>query len=186
MKERIPSPAWVPALQYLQKRIAVRGKVRLGRRVHLGLGTTLWAPNGLTVGDNVYVGRFCSIECDGTIGSGTLIGNYVAFVGRYDHDWRTLGVPMAASPWIGNPDYQGVGLGEHVEVGPDVWIGHGAILLAGTRVGRGAIVAAGSVVTRNVDPYGIVAGNPIRVVGERLPDSERAEHERLLRERWGV
>jgi virginiamycin A acetyltransferase len=186
MKERIPSPAWVPALQYLQKRIAVRGKVRLGRRVHLGLGTTLWAPNGLTVGDDVYVGRFCSIECDGTIGSGTLIGNYVAFVGRYDHDWRQLGVPMVASPWIGNPDYHGAGLEDHVDVGPDVWIGHGAILLAGAHVGRGAIIAAGSVVTKDVVPYAIMAGNPARPTGERLAESEQAEHERLLQERWGI
>jgi len=176
----------VPVLQYVQKRIAVRGKVRLGQRVHLGLGTTLWAPSGLTVGDDVYVGRFCSVECDGAIGNGTLIGNFVACVGRYDHDWRKLGVPMAASPWIGNADYQGAGLEDRIDVGQDVWIGHGAILLAGAHVGRGAIVAAGSVVTSHVAPYAIVAGNPVRSIGERLPGSELAEHERLLRERWGV
>ena len=46
----------------------------------------------------------------------------------------------------------------------DVWIGHGAIIIAGVTIGRGAIVATGSVVNRAVKPYAIVAGMPARVV----------------------
>ena len=48
----------------------------------------------------------------------------------------------------------------------DVWIGIGAIILKGTRVGKGARVAAGSVVTHDVPPGGVVAGNPARIVAE--------------------
>jgi acetyltransferase-like isoleucine patch superfamily enzyme len=186
MKDRIHSPAWVAAIQHLQKRIAVRGNVSLGRHVHVGLGSSLWAPRELTVGDDVYLGRFCTIECDGAIGAGSLIANHVAFVGRYDHDWRQVGVPIVASPWIGNSDYRGPGAGQRIEVGADVWIGHGAIVLGGTSVGRGAIVAAGSVVTNDVAPYDVVAGNPARPVGERLPESSRAKHEDLLLKSWGI
>ncbi|MEF7616504.1 CatB-related O-acetyltransferase [Aquincola sp. MAHUQ-54] len=51
----------------------------------------------------------------------------------------------------------------------DVWIGHGAIILpAVNKVGRGAVVAAGAVVTKNVPPYSIVAGNPARVIRMRF------------------
>jgi maltose O-acetyltransferase len=47
------------------------------------------------------------------------------------------------------------------------WVGERAMVLPGRTVGRGAIVGAGSVVTRDVEPYTIVAGNPARVVGDR-------------------
>ncbi|MFW6018788.1 MAG: DapH/DapD/GlmU-related protein [Halapricum sp.] len=52
-----------------------------------------------------------------------------------------------------------------VEIGHDVWIGHGAIVLPGVEIGNGAVVGAGSVVADDVDPYTVVAGvsaEPIR------------------------
>ena len=52
-----------------------------------------------------------------------------------------------------------------VEIGDDVWIGHGAIIMPGVKIGSGAVVAAGAVVTRNVDAHTIVAGVPARPVG---------------------
>jgi maltose O-acetyltransferase len=51
------------------------------------------------------------------------------------------------------------------------WIGERAIVLPGRRVGKGAIVGAGAVVTRDVEPYSIVGGNPARPIGHRGPDS---------------
>ncbi|HEV7252627.1 MAG TPA: DapH/DapD/GlmU-related protein [Mesorhizobium sp.] len=56
-----------------------------------------------------------------------------------------------------------------VTIGHDVWIGHGAIILPGRRVGDGAVVAAGAIVTKDVEPYMIVAGNPARPVRPRFP-----------------
>lgn len=55
-----------------------------------------------------------------------------------------------------------------VEIGNDVWIGHGAFIRPGIRIGDGAIVAAHAVVTKDVPPYSIVAGNPARIVKERF------------------
>jgi phosphonate metabolism protein (transferase hexapeptide repeat family) len=60
--------------------------------------------------------------------------------------------------------------GHHVHIGPDVWIGHGAVVLPGRSIGTGAVVAAGAIVTKDVPAYTIVAGNPARPVKRRFPE----------------
>lgn len=170
-------------LSLLRRPFAVRAHVRVGRRVHIGTGSTLWAPTGLDVGDDVYIGKRCTIECDGSIGRGSLLANDVGLVGRYDHDYLCVGVPVRYSPWIGDRGYSGRGLDLRVVVGEDVWIGFGAVVLSGVTIGRGAIVAAGSLVVSDIPEYAIVAGNPARVVGARFDMSERKRHEKGLEER---
>lgn len=56
-----------------------------------------------------------------------------------------------------------------VTIGHDVWIGHGAIILPGRFVGTGAVIAAAAIVTKDVAPYAIVAGNPARLIRYRFP-----------------
>jgi hypothetical protein len=68
-----------------------------------------------------------------------------------------------------------------VTIGHDVWIGHGAIVLAGRSIGTGAVVAGGAVVTKDVAPYSIVGGNPARPIRRRFPD---AIAERLMALAW--
>lgn len=58
-----------------------------------------------------------------------------------------------------------------VAIGHDVWIGHAAVILPGRSVGDGAVVAAGAIVTRDVAPYAIVAGNPARVIRPRFSEA---------------
>jgi maltose O-acetyltransferase len=58
--------------------------------------------------------------------------------------------------------------GGDVVIGDRVWIGYRAIVLPGVTIGEGAVVGAGSVVTKNVEPYAIMAGNPARKIGERI------------------
>jgi maltose O-acetyltransferase len=67
-----------------------------------------------------------------------------------------------------SPDFHDKG--GDIIVGDRVWIGYRAIVLPGVTIGEGAVVGAGSVVTRNVEPYTIVAGNPARQIGERSID----------------
>jgi acetyltransferase-like isoleucine patch superfamily enzyme len=165
------------AWQWLYGFYGVRKKVSLGRNVHIGIGSILDSYNGLTVGDDTYIGKFCTVECDGQIGSGVMLGNCVGLIGRYDHDFRVVGKTIRRSPWIGDADYAGPGKGLKVIVGDDVWVGYGSIVLSGVTIGRGAIVAAGSVVTRDVEPYSIVAGNPARKRGDRFTAGEVVEHE---------
>lgn len=68
-----------------------------------------------------------------------------------------------------------------VHIGHDVWIGHGAIVLPGRRIGTGAVVGAGAVITRDVEAYTIVAGNPARPIRRRFAE---AVAERLRALAW--
>lgn len=70
---------------------------------------------------------------------------------------------------------------DKVTLGHDVWVGHGGIILPGVTIGTGAVVAAGAVVTKDVDPYTIVAGVPARPVRRRFPEDVA---EKLLAIAW--
>ena len=71
-----------------------------------------------------------------------------------------------------------------VDIGHDVWIGHGAIVLPGRSIGDGAVIAAGAIVTKDVRPYAIVAGNPARVIRQRFPDEIAARLQQLAWWDW--
>lgn len=58
-----------------------------------------------------------------------------------------------------------------ITVGDDVWLGHNAMVMSGVKIAQGAVVAAGALVTRDVPPYAIVAGNPARVVKYRFSEA---------------
>ena len=55
-----------------------------------------------------------------------------------------------------------------VNIGNDVWIGHSAIILSGVTIGDGAVIGAGAVVTKDVEPYAIVGGNPAKLIKYRF------------------
>jgi phosphonate metabolism protein (transferase hexapeptide repeat family) len=66
-------------------------------------------------------------------------------------------------------------------IGHDTWIGHGAIVMPGLTVGNGAVIGAGSVVTKDVAPWTIVAGNPARMIRRRFTPDVAEAMERI---RW--
>lgn len=68
-----------------------------------------------------------------------------------------------------------------VVIGHDVWIGHGAIVLPGLSIGHGAVVAAGAVVTKNVEPYAVVAGVPAKRIKWRF---EKLIRGRIIELAW--
>lgn len=70
---------------------------------------------------------------------------------------------------------------QRVVIGHDTWIGHGAVIMPGVRLGHGAVVGSNSVVTKDVPDYAIVAGAPARVLRMRFP---RAIAEALLATAW--
>jgi acetyltransferase-like isoleucine patch superfamily enzyme len=68
-----------------------------------------------------------------------------------------------------------------VVIGNDVWLGYGSMIMSGVGIGDGAVIAAGAVVTRDVEPYSIVAGNPARLIKKRF-DEETID--KLLKIKW--
>jgi len=94
----------------------------------------------------------------------------------------TFPFPIMGGSWA---DHFGLitglpGRGDTV-VGNDVWIGYGATVMPGVRIGNGAIIASKAVVVDDVPDYGIVGGNPAKLIRKRFPDEEIA---RLLAVAW--
>lgn len=158
----------VRLLTQFQLRFVYRFR-RVGRNIRLDRNLFVY-PRRVSLGDNVFIGRYSFLDGDIEIGNGVMLAGSVAIVGG-DHEFRTVGLPMFAA---GREHWN------RTTVCDDVWIGHGAIILNGLTIGRGAMVAAGAVVTRDVEPYAIVAGNPARVISYRFEPPQQAEHERAL------
>ncbi|MGV2292573.1 acyltransferase [Trinickia sp. YCB016] len=106
----------------------------------------------------VYVGPGCRINPGVSVGRYSMLGPDVQIIGN-DHVFDRPGVPIIFS---GRPAFR------QTEIGKDVWIGAGATILCGTTIGDGAVVAAGAVVTRDVEPFTVVAGVPARVIKKRF------------------
>ena len=152
-------------------------KYTFGRNVYFGRSVYMWAKHNITTGDNFYIGKYSQIECDATIGKDVMLANFVALVGRHDHNYTEVGVPTRHAKPIRDKDYDWKGLHEKVLIEDDVWIGHGVIVLSGTKIGRGSIIAAGSVVTTDVESYSIYGGNPAVKIKDRfLTEEDKEEH----------
>ena len=149
-----------------------------GRNSTFGRGTVFYAPQEMKIGQNVYIGKYCSLEANIEIKDDVLIGNNVGLIGKYDHDYSCIGKSIKDSPWIGDKNYKFQGKNLKIVIENDVWIGYGAIIVSGVTIGHGSIVAAGSVVLKNVEPYSIVAGNPARVISKRFTCEEIMQHEK--------
>ena len=183
---------WIVAcLRRLRTKSAVFNKrpfLEYGRDLHVGRGSTLWAPRRLLIGHDVYLGKHVHIEANCEIGDYCLFANRVAIVGRHDHDVRAVGYPARYSPWAGSVRKPAGNIDEKAVVESDVWLGYGVIVLTGVTNARGAIVAAGSVVSADIPPYCIAAGVPARVIGRRFTSEvEIARHEEAIaRGRFGL
>ena len=126
----------------------------------------------ITLGNDVGIGRNCALHCDLTIGNKVLIAGAVAFVGSDDHVYDTVGTPIWDS---------GRGDRRKTIVEDDVWIGWGAVILSGARIGRGSIIAAGSVVVGDVPPYSIMVPHKARLLRTRFSPEQAAKHDAALR-----
>jgi chloramphenicol O-acetyltransferase type B len=119
----------------------------------------------LRTGDYCFIGEGCRIGAKVELGNYVLFGPRVAVIGA-DHNYHFAGIPIIFS---GRPPLC------RTIIGSDVWIGYGAIIMAGVEIGNGAIIAANSVVTKNVPPFEIWAGAPARKIRGRFPTTAQME-----------
>src|SRR5690242_18443212 len=164
-------------------RIRFAGNVRLGRGAYLDHGVYLHAcPAGIRIGAESFVMKnailhvynFRDLPNAGiTIGSRSLIGEGCVLRGQGgiaigDDVFLAPLVQMLAVNHVYHDttrpiSHQGI-TAQGITIEDGAWIGAGAIILDGVRIGRNAVVGAGAVVTRDVPPYTLAAGNPARVV----------------------
>ena len=148
--------------------LAPHRNISMGNNTTFGRGTVFWAPNKMTIGNNVYIGKYCTLQADMEIGNNIDIANNVGLIGKYDHDYSKVGVSIKDAPWIGDASYDFKGKDQKIIIDDDVWIGYGATIMSGVHIGQGAVIAAGAIVVKDVNPYAIVGGVPAKVIKYRL------------------
>jgi len=129
---------------------------KFGKNVSIAPRVEFYNLRESVIGDHSGIGAYSQI---GTvkIGNYVMMGTYCFILSR-NHRFDDLTIPMCQ---------QGFYEDEPVVIEDDVWIGSKVIILPGLKIGRGSIIGAGAVVTKDVEPYSIVAGNPARVIGRR-------------------
>lgn len=150
-------------------------KYKIGKNFHCARGVFIWGRDKIIIGDNFYIGKYSSIETNCIIGDNVIIANHVGIVGKYDHNYQQIGVPIRLASQIRDKDYAWKGLHEMTYIGNDVWIGYGAIIMGGVKIADGCIIAAGSVVTHDTDPYSIYAGIPAKKIKARFNNQEETQ-----------
>lgn len=158
----------------------------IGRYCEIGANASLVAS---TFGDysyvapyadiiNARVGKFCSIAAMTRINP----GNHPMERATQSHftyraSWYFGGEADEAEFFAGRAQ-------KPVVIGHDVWIGHGAVILAGTTVGDGAVIAAGAVVSKDVAPYTIAGGVPAKHIKHRFAPDIAARMQALAWWNW--
>lgn len=128
---------------------------------------------------NAKIGRYCSI------GKGVVIGLYnhplhsitthpIAFQGNIKYSDPSLFSKFQQSTRYTHTNTS-------VSLGHDVWVGHHAIIKSGISIGHGSVIAAGAVVTKDIPPYAVVAGNPARIIKFRFDADMVCQ---LLQSQW--
>jgi acetyltransferase-like isoleucine patch superfamily enzyme len=143
----------------LEIQIGRRGEVRFGRFVWLGDGTKIRCHEGVVdIGDKTVFGQECTISAYQRvrIGEQCVIADRAMFI-DFDH-----GVVEVERPIRQQGIYK-----RDLIVGSNVWVGYGACLLRGVRIGDNAIIGSNSVVTRDVPANAVVGGVPAKVIRMR-------------------
>lgn len=152
-----------------------RNDVTIGKYVVIDGTLDVYENGQLTIGDYTFIGRSRIYAANQvSIGKYCLISDNVCIMDSNLHPNLSSLREEIAKKWATGkfPDvYSGI-LNAPVTLGDHCWIGFGCSILRGVNIGEGAIVGAGSVVTKDVPPWTIVAGNPAKVIRE-IPEDER-------------
>jgi acetyltransferase-like isoleucine patch superfamily enzyme len=135
--------------------------IRIGAEVEIGAYAFLEALSArdhvvVEIGDGTYIGPFLRLTAVGgvTIGRKVLIADR-AYLSDSGHVYEDITRPIRG---------QGLRTGRRLVIEDGAWVGVGAAIVGNVRIGRNAVVGANAVVTRDVDDFTVVTGNPARVV----------------------
>ena len=134
---------------------------RIGHGVEIFDTCRFYRKSNISIGNHVLINYGCEIEA---IGGPVKIGNFSLLapgvrIMTLKRDFSDHKTPIYYQPHVN---------GLFVTIKEDVWIGANAIIMPNVTIGRGAIVGAGAVVTKDVQPFSIVAGVPAKKIGERF------------------
>lgn len=158
--------AFPPSVLHGVGRIEIGARTSIGPQATLSAGMLVPLDDGvdplLSIGDRCMFGKSLSIVAHERveIGDDTVVGHHV-YITDQNHGYEDLRVPIGVQLWKNAP----------VRIGPECWLGHGAIILPGTVIGRHVVVAAGSVVRGEIPDHCVVAGAPARIVRRHVPGS---------------
>lgn len=125
------------------------------------------------VGDKLIIGKFCQIA------SGvTFIMNGA---NHLQNSVSTFPFAIFGEDWKGAMEGKSYPTKGDTEIGNDVWIGFDATIMPGIKIADGAIIGSKSVVTKDVEPYSIVGGNPAKLIRKRFSEEKIAE---LMEMKW--
>lgn len=130
------------------------GSILVGDRTHIGL-SSLISINKIEIGNDVTIAWNCTIY-DHNSHSVKWEERQYDTVQEYN-DWKESGDLIKNKNWD-------VVKSAPIKICDKVWIGMGCTILKGVTIGEGAVVAAGSVVTKDVEPYTVVGGNPAKMI----------------------
>lgn len=149
----------------------------LGEGFHWQRGKEIIIQPGSKVGRYAYIGGGFEAHGPVVIGDLCMLAAGCKIVGA-DHDHGQIGNPTRlAFPENVRPV---------TKFGLDVWLGQRVTIIEGMTIGRGAVVGSGSMVTKDVEPYAIVAGVPARFIKSRFTPDQIAEHEATVLSRAQV
>jgi acetyltransferase-like isoleucine patch superfamily enzyme len=137
----------------------IRGQIKIGNNVKIKGDNKLLTYEGfIEIGDNVTINPFTIIYGLGgvKIGNNVLIAAFTTIVSS-NHKYDNPDIPINEQGLT----YKGI------LIGNDVWIGTGVKILDGVKVGDGVVIAAGSVVTKDLEPFGIYGGIPAKLLKMR-------------------
>ena len=143
----------------LELQVGRRGRIRFGRFVWIGDGTKIRCHEGVVeIGDKTVVGQECTISAYQRvrIGQQCVIADRAMFI-DFDHGVAEVERPIRV---------QGIYKRDTV-VGSNVWIGYGACVLRGVRVGDNSVIGTNAVVTKDVPANAVVGGVPAKVIRMR-------------------
>ncbi|MGD9002685.1 MAG: sugar O-acetyltransferase [Anaerolineae bacterium] len=128
---------------------------------HIGRDSIIEPPFYCTYGQNIYIGDhvYLNVLC-------TIVDNNEVHIGHQVAIGPGVQIYTAAHDLQAEARIQGWEVAKPIVIEDNVWLGGGAILLPGVRIGRNAVVGAGAVVPRSVPANVVVAGNPARVIRE--------------------